>query len=344
MHQRVEYENHGHPGEDGLRYLHRLLLIDEAWTEWHPDGFTWWAHSLAQRYRWSGPTEVDGIPTWFFHVETDFLQGAHNREQALGVINKLNNTLGLGVGALVLEGDRIRFRSHTYALPASAPDRIRLLSAWGIITNAIASRLPTIAKLHPEHYALFDLDPTWTLDTSSHPHSGARSNPDDMLNIVGAMFIPEGSKPAPASTDLNLDGVVHALLRARIDAIGGDAAGALMANWSTPCGRVDWRIDRAFDHPLLGFGLRSRLEVTPKHANQASPAVAHHLNLLEDREPLPLIGGGAWAVDRRTRALTHTWFFPNASLRGQLATLIGASILQRIDWLEHSLPGEASGP
>jgi hypothetical protein len=55
------FDDDGHPGWDALRFVHRLLMIDEPWTEWHDDGFTWWAHDLAQRYRWEGPSDVDGM-------------------------------------------------------------------------------------------------------------------------------------------------------------------------------------------------------------------------------------------------------------------------------------------
>jgi hypothetical protein len=75
----ISFEDTGHPGWDALSFLHRLLMIDEPWTEWHDDGFTWWAHELAQRYRWVGPINIDDLPTWFLSVETDFLRGATDR-------------------------------------------------------------------------------------------------------------------------------------------------------------------------------------------------------------------------------------------------------------------------
>jgi hypothetical protein len=97
-----------------------LPMIDDEWTERHDDGFTRWAHGLAQRYHWEGPAPVDDIPTWFLSVETDFLRGGTDPTCALAFRNRANDTLELGAGAVVLDGDRIRLRTRTYAMPESA--------------------------------------------------------------------------------------------------------------------------------------------------------------------------------------------------------------------------------
>ncbi|MBW6457389.1 MAG: hypothetical protein K0A98_16025, partial [Trueperaceae bacterium] len=64
-----------HLGWTALLEAHRLLEIDDAGTAWHPDGFTWRAFRLAQRFRFEGPVEIDGVPTWWVGVDTACLRG-----------------------------------------------------------------------------------------------------------------------------------------------------------------------------------------------------------------------------------------------------------------------------
>ena len=90
---------------------HRLLQVDEAWTLWHDDGFTWWAHRLAQRFRFEGPVDLDGSETWWLGFETDCLRGVDGDATAalawLFGQNRLTN-----VGAWVLEGERLSVRAR----------------------------------------------------------------------------------------------------------------------------------------------------------------------------------------------------------------------------------------
>ncbi len=93
----VRFETTGHPGWDAVRFAHRLLMIDEPWTERLDDGFTWCDHRLAQRYRWEGPIDVDGLPTWFLAVDTDVLRGVddhHALSRSLAALESASSRLG----------------------------------------------------------------------------------------------------------------------------------------------------------------------------------------------------------------------------------------------------------
>lgn len=341
---RVTFEDDGHPGWDALRFVHRLLMIDEPWTEWHDDGFTWWGHELAQRYRWEGPIDIDGLPTWFFSVETDFLRGVTDRERALEVVDRLNASLEFGVGALVVEGDRIRLRSRTYAMQESAEDRARLLSGWGIIANGVASQLGRIHVTRPDDLGSLGFDPSWEVDASGHPDSGRRETPDEMLGVIGAIFIPEGRQPARETVHLGMDEAVHWLMGADAEAVGGDFNRVVLAEWRAAYGRLTWRLERAHQHPTLGYGVRSRMVVDlDRDSFVPSHELAQRLNELEATAARPLIGGGAWAVSQgeEPRALSYTAFFPNAGLKANLAPMIAGNTRFRAEWLG-SVLGEAS--
>ena len=330
----VTYEDTGHTGRDALSFVHRLLMIDEEWTSPHDDGFTWWAHRLAQRYRWEGPLPVDGIPTWFLSVETDFLRDVHDHDEALAFANRANDTLELGVGALVVERDLIRVRSRTYAMPESAEERARWLASCGIIANAVASTLADIHAHDPRGLGLFGLDPIWLADASEHPICGPRDEPDEMLTVIRRVYQPHGARPAAETVILGLDDAVHGMLAAGATAFGGDAIGALRAHWAVPYGRLRWTLARAFEHHVLGFCAFSRLVIVPKPTGpQATHDVAQRLNAAEHHACRPLIGGGAWCAttDGDRPALAYTTVVPNHQLRSGLAPLLAWGARVRAD-------------
>ena len=334
---RVTYEDTGDPGWDAMRYVHRLLVIDEPWTQWHADGFSWWGHTLEQRFRWEGPVEIEDLPTWFVSVETDFLRGVTDWEAGSALVNRWNASLEFGVGALVLEGDRIRLRSRTYLLPESAEDRARVLSSWGIIANAVASQLARVHGADPRELIALGVDPGWVVDARAHPVSGPRGTPDEMLTVVGALYQPQGREPARETIDLSLDQAVHDFMAKDIESIGGDIARTVMALWRRQYGVLTWQLERTYENPALGYGVRSRLFVDLDGGPVVvSSALAEHLNALEWTAAYPLIGGGAWAVwaDGGAPRLVYTAFSPNAELRGRLAPLLAGNASFRGRWLD----------
>jgi hypothetical protein len=110
-----------HLGWQALLEAHRLLEIDDARTAWHPDGFTWRAHRLAQRFRFEGPVEIDGVPTWWVGVDTACLRGADPASERVWAWIAAQNAANR-LGALVLEGDRVRLRARVAVREDSMPD------------------------------------------------------------------------------------------------------------------------------------------------------------------------------------------------------------------------------
>ena len=184
----------------------------------------------------------------------------------------------------------------------------------------------------------------WEVDASGHPDSGRREAPDEMLGIIGAMYIPEGRQPARETVHLGMDVAVHVLMGAGAEAVGGDFNRVVLAHWRAPYGRLTWRLERAFEHPTLGYGVRSRLVVDlDRERCVPSHDLAQRLNSIEGTVAQALIGGGAWAVSEgeEPRSLIYTAFFPNAGLRGGLAPMIASNAWFRAEWLG-SVLGETS--
>ena len=330
----VFFEDRGHPGRDGIAFLHRLLMIDEEWTQWHDDGFTWWGHTFAQRYRWVGPIDVDGIPTWFFSIDTDFVRHATDGDAASAFVNAVNADLAFGAGAAVIEGDRIRFRARTYATEESVEDRMRFLTGWGIIVAATTHAVASEASNDRAFLERLGWQPTWAFDTSAHPTSGERLDPDDMLSVVAHVFAPLGRSPALTHVVGGLDWIGEGLSDIGFDVDGGDDEGVLIAEGSVDGDLVRLHMDAAAEHPILGYGFRVRLDVTP-HARAVEAArwldIAQQLNRREDEDAVPLIGGGAWSANPDRGTLTFTSFQPNAGLRRGWAALMAGNAALRIE-------------
>src|SRR5690606_28639371 len=111
-----------HLGWQMIRRIHSNLKIDEEWTDWHADGFTWWAYRLAQRFRLAGPVDVQGIDTWWVSFETDFLDGF---EQGPDSAENYANTWNQETGSFTCAPDRGRLymRCRTYVLEETLPHR-----------------------------------------------------------------------------------------------------------------------------------------------------------------------------------------------------------------------------
>lgn len=158
-----------------------LLQIDGQWTEWHHDGFTWWAHGLAQRFRVEGPEDVDEVPTYWLSFETSVLKGlpiGHAKALTfVGLQNRVNNLFTARV-----MGDRLVYSGRAYALPESASDRARQVGHRAIIANALVHAQ---AEQLAEMYRRFEpAMASVEVDRTSHPSEGERRVPDDMLNVI----------------------------------------------------------------------------------------------------------------------------------------------------------------
>jgi hypothetical protein len=248
----------------------------------------------------------------------------------LAFVNRMNESLALGAGALLLEGEKIRSRSRVYALAESAPERARLMSMLGIVANTAAHQVTQLRSDDPSSLDDLALQPEWVTDRSGHPVNHLRASPDEMLTIVEARFYPDGRSPAPASLDLGLDRVALILEHSGIEAQGGEREGALVASWQAPIGAVTMQLDRVYPNPYLGYGFHASLTVTPDTPTMADALeTAQRLNEMEATLPVALIGGGAWSANPEAGTLTYAWFHPNGGLLGQLAMLMYGNLRLR---------------
>ena len=318
-----------HLGWHMIRAIHRYLQIDDKWTQWHDDGFTWWAFQLAQRFRFEGPHEVESTPTWWISFETDFLRNVQDEAQAMLFASEQNRTINLFTAHA--GANRLSYRARVYALPDTADHRLRTLADRAILANAIA-HLQATALLETETGFKADID------VSHHPDRNARTEPDDMLNVY-SLFQQKGNEPLSDERRPDLDHIVRTLDMLGIPVQGGNAAAGVLATLLQLEGRLAFRIDLPVSNPHVGNGMLALLTFDPPDELTYAEAtmLASSLNDAEWTTHHPLESLGAWTVDFRNDPhlrLTHATFYPNATLVSTLSPTVALAELSRAVWLQ----------
>ncbi len=342
----VERNSGAHDREDGdhlgwtmVRAIHEYLKIDEEWTQWHEDGFTWWSYQLAQRFRFDGPHDVYGIPTWWISFETDGLRGMGRGSSVTDeLVAELNGTQRLFMAFSA--GDRVGHRGRVYALPETAEHRLRTLADHAILSNVFAhQQLPAVLE------ALRSSGEAGAqLDTSQHPGRGAREVPDDMLNVIHAVFVPLGGRPVAPERRPDLDAAARVLGGAEGGADGGSDEGRVMRMLRVAERDLLVVIHADAQHPLLGGGMavsQTLLSHDPIGEAEAR-ALAARLNEAEWTTRTPLVSVGAWfpiTTEEGAVFVSHATFHPNGVLVPTLGTAAAGDVAARADWLEHQLLG-----
>lgn len=326
-------------GRHLIQTIYEFLQIDEEWTQWHEDGFTWWSHRLAQRFRVEGPVQVDGEPTWWVSFETAVLRNVPNDSFVSAAVTLQNRTGNLFT--IKVAGGHLFHWGRVYALPETMTSRARLLAERAIISNAIASeQADGLAALMRKHS-----DAAVEVDVSAHPENGARSNPDDMLNVVRGAYAPFGSRPLEIGRRPDL-GVLADLVRRADNSVLLDDRGLNLGVTGTANGLTyGVHFHLTARHPGLGSGMLVLLSIPLGTALNDDEAhqLAVKLNDGEQVTRRPLISLGSWSTvgdnsDSKEGPVdplraTHATFYPAASLKHEVAVMALADAIQRVDWL-----------
>lgn len=165
------------PGLEAVVSIFDALSIDDEWSTWEGRGFTWWPHQYAQRV-WSEPAfDDDGIVVFRIRIETDAVRDAALDAAALQQLDILN---GLAVtSALVAspESRTIRYAAAAWVHDGNVDWLSRLLSSVAAMQAAHGQSQGTLLAQTIGGVP----------NMSSHPGSGPRSRPDDMLGIMSVV-------------------------------------------------------------------------------------------------------------------------------------------------------------
>jgi hypothetical protein len=340
-----------HLGWTTLLEAHLLLEIGDADTTWHPDGFTWCAYRLAQRFRFEGPVTIDGVPTWWVGVDTACLRGADPASEWVWAWIAAQNAANR-LGALVLEDDHVRLRARVAVREDSMLERVRLLAAWATVANLYAHGL---AQSLEEGLAARLASPALELDVGADPAGGDADRLRDALVRVVA----DGAGVAAPDRVRDLGGVVQVGLTH-----GGWVSSDREAGWvrirfawglqglrETPFGGVVFReftdnppvvelwVEGVPRHPLLGAGTLVRLVVPAPAGVLPADGVrwANRFNLSEHESQLAMSSLGAWGWRPAGFGLGDAWvwgaFFPDATAYPLLPGLEVKEAVARAHWV-----------
>ena len=258
------------PGLEAVVSIFKSLSIDDEWSTWDDRGFTWWPHEYAQRVWSEAAFDDDGVVVYRIRIETDVLSDATLDATALKQLDILN---GLAVtSALVVSPEHRTIRSAA--------------AAWVHDGNVdwLSRLLASVAALQAAHGQSHGELMAKTIGgaphNSSHPTTGPRSRPDDMLGIMSvvAAFAREPSTwtgPLLASTVDWFQAASNVVL-----ATGDETA--LTAE--------------------LPFGRSTSLLTV--HTHQAHPAIGHGMFI---RSQFAIAGvDAAWAAEMNRRELEST--------------------------------------
>lgn len=310
-------------GMQMIEQIHDFLKIDSEWTEWHDDGFTWWAHDLAQRFRFEGPRDVEGIPTYWLTFETEVARDLPRCSKEIRALVAADNGANRLFETALVE-DRLVFRGRTYALPETAASRVRLIANQAIVANVFASKRvgSYVSALRRLAGPASQIEPAF----SSHPANGSRLERDEMLSVVDQVHLPEGLVPVAPAQAPDLGQVAKLVSHADVVATLSADEQQLTVEFPNDAQKLVLRLSYRDRHPVMGNGLSVSL-VLPLVAgfnSDLAGSLADALNNVEWKAPTTIVTSGAWvaagtgAEDDPLR-LEHKVFYPNLNLKARAA-------------------------
>lgn len=300
-----------------IRSIHDALEVPGEWSLEAHRNFTWWAHHLAQHVWAEPPRTSNDIQVVRIHASTDLLRKVPDSEATVERLSAMNRFSTLS--ALVWERESAEIMLHTaaYAHARNVSWLLPLLDAAVVLQVAEAH-----AQVE-ELAAQFEAEPA----ESSHPSSGRRRDPDDVLDVLGNVYGRVGNDRSPF-TEADFEATIQMEPRpwteARQDGLGFTAELSLPGPGAAGEPQVHATLQASADtlHPRLGSGLTLRLAL-PHVQGRSAAEEAAYLNLAEFREWTNSHIFGAWCKSGED-TLSFVQFLP--------AAVYEAGLLSRLAW------------
>lgn len=320
-----------------LDKISATLMIDDEWMVRGERELTWTAHRLGQTFSVNGPYDSHGFQVCRVSSIVPVVAGP--QAEKLAEILSIQNSLSVA-DALVshptdgLVASHLAAVFHDQTFDWRLSQFISLAIIQLVLSEAQADFLPGLVGGHPAH---------WT-----HPRNGRRLVPDDMLNVVEAIFKPAGMEPSRFRSNEDFKAVETSLEDTRFYTMGSSEEGIAI---EVPFGTNDTSLIRLHAdqiHPELGSGLLATLQIRPPAgaSNRSVAGLAADMNWQEcSAESMHQYG--AWHA--RNELLTHAHFLPNAEFRQGITFLAAQGQIQRAIWADLILnrsedlePGDAA--
>jgi len=307
-------------GQLALEEIHKLLLIDEAWTWRRPRGFTWIAHRLNQSTDASPVFESRGIKISRIVSRVTVIESVGVPQSAAEKIVGEVNHLAVGSAYVYVSEDRrvdamVAHHVHDETLKM----RSKQIAAYQMLALAFA-------ELHSEGLAdAFQ----GRVATRQHPSSGKRLQADDMLNVVVAFYRPAGALPSFFADSAAIEQVHQLVRKTHFFSAGGSAGGIAI---EVAFGNDDTtliELQTEASHPHLGNGLGVFLKLRLNADEAQAARLANQLNLQQFEAGAVVPAVGAWCLytlDGRP-SLGHAFFVPNAHAQRRVAADVHALVL-----------------
>jgi TPR repeat protein len=307
--------------------LYRLLQVNEEWSLFDHRGFTWWGHHLAQRIWIDDPISSDGVELSTVYVATDVVRNVAPSEASFETVSELNRFALLYSLVVDPEQCKATYHAKVYVHEGTEEYLTKLLMHVTALQAADANvRADQIATLLGGE-----------ADRSAHPESGYRSEPDDMMSVIGGIYVPHGAEPSRYAEDFSMLSEMDPSpsLATNYDANGLTAefpfTGASPASYSAISGEAPstalLRANVDIKHPSLGTGCLVRLTL-PTHIDDC--AIANELNYAESRSWTKSHLLGSWCIDGDS--LNHISFLPAACYVQGLLSAIFVNSAVRCRW------------
>jgi hypothetical protein len=316
-------------GEICLQEIALIWQVDAAAVKWVDGGFDWTPGSHLVRVRARSNEQAASEERWRVSVETDYLASIPVEDmkfiERVAVSSLATSTYSMQyppAGEIRAEKNRkLSLFSSVYVSPELLQWLPQFFAREAIVqvANAEATSVALSEAVGGEP----DLLP-----------SGRNKSPDDILNVVSAVYVPEGKERGRwSNTD---EFVKFAETYGRSDACfgNGDKSGLTL---ETPFGDSSALIQLHSDveHPQLGSGLLVTIQVPFLTTIEEISKESALLNFLEANRWTDFPQLGCWQLhgDGERNDLAHTSFVPNALYSEGIATNFAFWSIARVRWL-----------
>ena len=336
----ADHVSEQHFGQRALHLIHKMLELDEVYTQTHEDGFSWWPGEVPVRFRWRAPVLGEGLPVWRLSVEieaADRLERASELDRTkLALMNVVLNQC-----AIVIEDGVLKLRALVYATPEGDTSWLaQLIYRAAFMARTAKEVVPASLKVFSGRRLLGFGGPR--LIHRPHPVAGLRREPATQLDAFLDAAVQVGSAPSPLDRRPDLGAAMIALRQAGCDKVAGPPEDEglhdvqsfnVVIETRHATALLELRLNEA--SPNVGQGLLAVLRVRfPEgHVHGDSHGLARELNTAEWNTDKALHIQGAWTATAKGADVAYSAFFPNVLHYPALGREVALDGLRRVRWV-----------
>jgi hypothetical protein len=271
---------HTDTGFETVKAIHKALQIDEEWSAWRGRGFEWWGHNLRQRVWSTRGYDDDGITIYRIYAVSDCIHNVKKSQREVDALLSPINALAVG-SAMIYDPSQKKVQLWSAAMihEEIASWMTDLFSSVTVLQAGEAwSRAEAVAQLLGG-----DVD-----------SSGGRQEPDEMLNIAEAVFLPHGQDPSRWAGNDELVQICEMLNQSNCFSMGDD--NGLTAEFPFGDETSMMRVLTDEPNPSIGSGVGMFLHLPLWGTFEDAAAIAGALNRAEANNKVQSHLIGSWCA------------------------------------------------